>query len=143
VTTVVYSAGTLAADRRVTIGGSICGDSYRKVFTTPDGWLGAWAGGVAAGNEFEAWAKTDRKTKPPTGECIGILVTPKGRVVEYEDGLRIPNPRRSKFHAWGSGAPAALGALHAGADPRKAVLIAQKVDSASGGGVDVVSLPKD
>lgn len=142
-TTIVYAGGVLAADRRVTLGDTIVGDTYRKVFVTPDGFLGAWAGSVASGHAFAEWASGSRDTEPPRGQYSGILIGPKGKVYEFEEGRPMPNPRRAKFYTWGSGSPAALGALHAGADARKAVLIAQKIDSASGGGVDVVKLPKE
>ena len=139
-TTIVLVGNTLAADRRVTIGDTVVGDNYKKVFKTPDGWIGAWAGSLADGHAFQAWACGDRDSMPPGGSYAGVLVDTRGRVYEFENGKPLPNPRKKKFMAWGSGTAAALGALYAGATAKKAVLIAQKIDSASGGGVDEVSI---
>lgn len=139
-TTIVYRDGTLAADRRVSHGDSIVADTYRKVFETHDGWYGAWCGAVVDGHAFQIWADDLRDKPPPKGHYTGVLVSPKGVVHEFENGVILPRPRKKKFFAWGSGANTALGALHAGADARKAVLIAQKVDAFSGGGVDSIKI---
>lgn len=139
-TTIVYAHGVLAADRRVTEGSSIVGDAYRKVSCTPDGWLCAWAGAVADAHQFVEWAHKGRRLSPPKGDYNSVLITPKGEVMEFENGKRLPNSRRSKFRTWGSGGDAALGALMAGATAKQAVLIAQKIDSCSGGGCDQLKL---
>ena len=142
-TTVVYRDGVLAADRRITHGRYIDSDACNKLFRTPDGWIGAFCGGAAAGNAFGMWALGDRDKPAPKGNYTGILVSPKRTVYEFECGLPLgplPKPRKNFFYAWGSGGPSALGALHAGADAKKAVLIAQKVDSGSGGGADILTI---
>lgn len=142
-TTVVYSNGVLAADRRITQGGEIVGDTYKKVFRTQDGWIGAWCGTVTDGYAFAEWAiNTTREDMPPRGDYVGILINPKGKVFEFEHGKPLPATRRRKFYTLGSGGTAALGALYAGASVKKAVQVAQKIDSASGGGVDVIELYK-
>ena len=110
-TTIVYSRGLLAADKRVTFGGTIDGDTYRKVFKTPDGWCGAFCGSAADGYAFAEWALGARDEAPPKGDYIGILISPRRVVYEYERGRALPKPRKKKFYAWGSGAVAALGAL--------------------------------
>ena len=139
-TTIVLVGNTLAADRRVTIGDTIVGDDFKKVFKTPDGWIGAWSGSLTGGHAFQSWAFGDREGMPPGGNYDGVLVDVRGRVYNFENGKPLPNSRKKRFMAWGSGTAAALGALYAGATAKKAVLIAQKIDSASGGGVDEVSI---
>lgn len=122
------------------MGREIVGDTFKKVFKTSDGFIGAWCGVATAGQAFVNWANGDRLEHPPRGDYTGILINPKGRVFEFDEGKQLPAARRRKFYTWGSGGTAALGALHAGASVKKSVQIAQKIDSASGGGVDVIEL---
>jgi 20S proteasome alpha/beta subunit len=142
-TTVVYRDGVLAADRRSSFASTVATDSMKKVFRTPDKCLGGFAGSVKFFLPYKEWARGDRQEPAPKGDYVGILVHPDGSIVEYERGNPIVIERRAPFVAWGSGSTAALGALHAGADARTAVLIAQKVDKGSGGGVDTIKLSKD
>ena len=142
-TTVVFYDGVLAADRRVTMSGEIVADAYRKVGVTHDDWLFAWCGKCADAMTFVEWAHGDRSDKPPKGDYCSLLISPNGkRVFEFEDGKILPKARKRKFFALGSGSTAALGALYAGATAKQAVLIAQKIDTSSGGGADTISISK-
>jgi 20S proteasome alpha/beta subunit len=142
VTTVAYRDGVLAADRRVTQGDRIMQYRYQKVYKNQHGWLYGACGKVADMERFFEWADpfdgAPGGEPPPKGEFEGLMVSPKGAVFEVEDGTWWR--AKTKLHAVGSGASAALGALHAGADALTAVKIAQLIDSASGGGVDFVTI---
>lgn len=73
----------------------------------------------------------------PGGKMTGMVVTADGSIFQFT------NPGkwllvRDKVFAVGSGALVALGALHAGASPKDAVLAASKVDPFTGMGTKVL-----
>lgn len=80
----------------------------------------------------------DTYKKCPTPRSVqGLVVTASGKIFQFD------NPSKwirvaSKVAAIGSGAPAAYGALHAGASPLDAVKAACKVDTFSGMGTKLI-----
>lgn len=131
-TTIAYCKGVIAADTRVTVdsdaGGSRlfrCVKLYRKA-----GDVIALAGESAPGLVFLDWYGSGR-TKPELlvhgdGDFTALVLTRKG-LFEYDKWCR-GEQVKERFYAIGSGAKAALGALHMGANARKAVAIACKID---------------
>ena len=134
-TTIVYRDGVMAADSRVTItteaGGARVG-RCEKLYRVKGCIIGT-AGESAPGLVFIDWYKAGRKNdKVPEALILGsadftaLVLTPHG-LFEYDRwcrGEKILN----KFYAIGSGAKAALGAMHMGANAIRAVRIACEID---------------
>lgn len=145
-TTIAYRDGVLAADRRACVGSRIASDSVTKLFPLADGSCLAACGVLEKAMAFIDWLKA--KT---AGEQVGGMpeIENQADIVHLRaDGtlwiMENNHPWRldTEFCAWGSGAEAALGALHAGLSAGEAVEIAQQVDIYSGGGVSVFTLEK-
>jgi hypothetical protein len=145
VTTIAYRAGVLAADSRATIttesGGermTRCEKLFRK--TVKKGRRNheviiATAGESAPGLVFVDWYGSGQ---PPPHQLIEgdadftcLVLTDDGlhEFDKYCRGERVVHP---DFYAIGSGAMAALGAMHAGASAKRAVEIACLVSPGSG-----------
>lgn len=130
----------MAADSRATESAlgwiSKCQKLFRKELTRGRGSVViGFAGDSAPGLVFLDWYGSD--TPPPesllTGEAdFTALVLSKAGLYEYDKWCR-GEKVYDRFYAAGSGAPAALGAMHMGANARAAVRIACKVDPNSGG----------
>lgn len=131
-TTIAYREGVLAADSLVTLGSTKVHGSYQKIRRI-GGFLIGTAGSVAACQSFIDWVKAgDDEDPPPKGEYNALIVDPRGKVREIENGSVLPVPRGAKFFAIGSGAPYALAAMYAGASAIDAVKIAAKIDTSTG-----------
>jgi hypothetical protein len=156
-TTIAVRSGCIAADSRTTThteeGGSRvfrCEKLYRKRVATPE------TGGVeddvilaTAGETFSALVFVDwygsGKDKP--GELIdgdadfSVLVLSRKGLFEFDRWCR-GEKILDRFYAVGSGAKAALGAMHMGATATKAVYVACKIDPFSAPPVTTWSLPE-
>jgi hypothetical protein len=156
-TTIAVRSGCIAADSRTTThseeGGARvfrCEKLYRKRVITPE------TGGVeddvilaTAGETFSALVFVDwygsQKEKP--GELIdgdadfSVLVLSRKGLFEFDRWCR-GEKILDRFYAVGSGAKAALGAMHMGATVTKAVYIACKIDPFSAPPVTTWSLPE-
>jgi hypothetical protein len=105
-----------------------------KVYRAGDALVGG-AGDVVAVRQFVAWYLDGQRTpkpKIPDSFCC-LVLNPEG--LFYWASNLVPVPIERGFHAIGSGGNAALGAMLAGANVKKAVEIACQVDTASGGEV--------
>lgn len=141
-TTIVYRDGVLAADSLATMGDTKIHGRYMKIRRIGDHLVGT-AGSVADSENFIIWLKSgDVDVPPPKGNYSALIVDPRGRVREIENGSVLPVPRGAKFFAIGSGAPYALGALYAGATAAEAVKIAAKIDTNTGLPVKTLKLAK-
>jgi hypothetical protein len=131
-TTIVYRAGVMASDSLSTTtseaGGSRkfkCVKMYRKADAVI-----ALAGETFAGLVFLDWYGTN--AEPPErlihgdADFTALVLTKKG-LFEYDRWCR-GEQIRLPFYAIGSGAKAALGALHMGASAVQAVRVACKID---------------
>jgi len=99
------------------------------------------AGDVNHTEKIFRWLKTKRK-KPvpfPDGAVVEGLLLIDGQIVHMDDAGE-PLILDQDFFAIGSGANAALGALHAGATPVEAVEIACRVDPNSEPPIQVLKL---
>ncbi len=155
-TTIAYRDGVLAADSQTTIqteaGGSRKFRCTPKLLTKnvlidgePQEVIIALAGESAPGLAFFNWFDGDFETKD-TPEIFVQNLPDFTALVLFAHGLyefdayctadKIIEP----FYAIGSGAKAALGAMHAGATAEQAVEIACKVDPYTSGPVQVVKL---
>lgn len=147
-TTIAYRAGVIAADSRMTVEDESAGTHYRncqklyRKIAYKSEVIIATAGEGGAGDLFVNWYGS--KKEPPA-----ILATAEFRCLVLDnnglwefDKYCHPEKITEEFWAIGSGAKAALGAMHAGADAPEAVLIAIKVCNYSGGPVHSMSLKK-
>lgn len=141
-TCIAVRCGVMAAD-------SQCGGPHRLTYhkiTKLDHAIVGVCGNVADAQVLVKWFINGAdRLKPPawvnhTGEKPDaeiIVMLPDGTVYTIDDHLaRI---ERSEFCAIGSGASAALGAMHMGADPRRAVEVAALVDVNTGGAVETAT----
>lgn len=140
ITTIAYRGGILAGDTRVTIGDNIVTDKQRKVWKTKDGYLLGAAGKV---EDMERLRRVVRKgvAVDATLDISALLISPEGKVMLFEGNTWVTQ-KGAKYYAIGSGHDVALAAMDAGADAVKAVKIAIKRDTGSGGHVKKVCLMK-
>lgn len=139
-TTITYRDGVLAADSRSSGSGFIYSDSGQKFWKLPDGRLAAGSGELAEVETFVRWLSGGAKKERPKLPNSRVVVAEKSGIRHVFEGDG-DFTDRSKFSAWGSGAPAALGAMHMGADAIQAVEIASKIDPFTGGRVRSGTLP--
>lgn len=148
-TTIAYRDGILAADSRTSIqteaGGSRffkCEKLYRVLRGGVLNIVGL-AGESASGLVFLDWYQSGDKETPEkliTGEAdFTALVLNRSGLFEFDKWCR-GEKILGRFYAVGSGAKAALGALHMGANARTAVRIACKVDPYSAGPIVTMSI---
>jgi len=101
-----------------------------KVFKV-DGHIVGFAGSLTEGVKFVAWYATREGDKPTLNDSEALVLRRDGKI-EYWDEAMHPAILRNKFSAIGSGAAAALAAMHCGKTPDEAVRIACKVDACTG-----------
>lgn len=138
-TTIAANRREMAADQKVTDNDRTF--RARKIRRIGTAIVGA-AGTGPATNKFFAWLASGAQDDPPKmakdDELDAIVLTPAGLFVYGTDCTA--EEILDDFYAVGSGAQAALAAMHLGHDPRKAVEIACVVDNSTGGPVDVLKL---
>lgn len=136
-TTIAYRDGLLAADSRMTREGGDsgsgdwfhgCSKIYRVFAKTDDVTLIATAGENGPGELFvEQFSKRKLVRADFTDADFECLVLSSEGLLSYDKWCR-PTRITEPFFAIGSGAKAALGAMHMGADATTAVEIACKID---------------
>lgn len=156
-TTIVVRDGIIAADSFSTVSGGAGGDRRHlctkiyRVRAKPakrrahDAIIAA-AGEVAPALLFVDWYKHQGKlpemATSKSGDFTALVLSSDG-LLEY-DGYYIPmqigDYDKYGFYAIGSGAKAALGALHMGATAYEAVRIAARIDPYTGGDIVEMSL---
>jgi len=105
-----------------------------KVHRAGDALIGG-AGEAAVIRQFVAWySDGQRLPKPRLSDTFCALVLNPDGLFYWASNL-VPEPIERGYHAIGSGGNAALGAMLAGANVKKAVEIATQVDTGSGGEV--------
>jgi len=140
----------LAADSQVTVdsegGGSRkfkCEKLYRREVPKLGECIIGLAGGSFDGLVFLDWLVTGDVDAPQRlldgAADFTALVLSKEGLFEYDLWCR-PDRVLEKFYAVGSGAKAALGAMHMGADAKKAVEIACRIDPYTRPPITVMSL---
>lgn len=142
-TTIVFRDGILAADGRITHNDTIVGDNFTKIHVLADGGAVAMCGRPDECVPIIEWLKAvaagEQAGPQPDVESSTLLhISGDGvvRVLNDRHWIEIEEP----YFAAGSGATAALGALHAGASAIEAVAAAIKTDPYSGGQVRAVTL---
>nr|MBA3776758.1 hypothetical protein [Betaproteobacteria bacterium] len=140
-TTLVYRDGVLAADSRCTNGGYVIPEPAVKVRKLADCSIIGFCGTLAECEELAAWIAAPTGDRPELDDSGRVVhVRTDGSLWTYECKAKPMRLAASPFYAWGTGFPAALGALHMGASAEEAVRIATLVDTSSGGEVRSVRL---
>jgi len=140
-TTVIVSKAGMASDSQLT--DENIKSSVQKIWRIR-GWLVAGGGsypeivrtirGIQENKELSPARVLDDIEMGKMMDCVMVLLSPTGRIYTNENGsecMGITDP----FYALGTGAQAALAAMHMGATPREAVRIAAKIDPNTGGRV--------
>jgi len=141
----------MAADRMACADGTIM--KVTKIVTVFDETNQMWCCFASCGDYehcslFERWfleacqGYKDDSTYPKDGSFNALVLYDDGTVLLYLSAGQPVNVQ-NRFHGIGSGADAALGALHMGATLPIAVKIAAKVDNGTGLGVQLVNLEKE
>lgn len=137
-TTVAYRDGLMATDSQATLNNTtILPGESKKVWRLADGSIAAGAGNAftIAGILSQAKAATEIKTDSYISSVLSVDAS--GTVRVHENGATI-EVRNAPFFAIGSGAPAAIAAMHCGATAEEAVQAAIKVDVFSSGAVQTI-----
>lgn len=143
-TCIAWDGTTLAADRRVSYGGTIC--ETTKIFKVNDCLVGG-SGEMPYVMAMIEWVRSGRiiadypaHQKDKDDWQPLLVIEPDGTACIYE---RSPYPLRyaQKHAAIGSGRDYARAAMHLGRTAREAVEVACALDTGCGNGVDVLSLP--
>ena len=133
-TTVACNRDYIAADSLIV--GDHMGHG-RKVFKVKGNCIGI-AGTYVASMNFVRWYKRKDKDSPPDGieDVNALVLTPSGSIRVYEGTVDYYEVE-DDFCAIGSGAGAALAAMHLGCNPVKAIETATKVDAYTGGKIHI------
>lgn len=138
---------TIAANRRMMAGDQKVTDGDKrfhahKLRRIGEAIVGA-AGTGPAIKKFFAWLEEGQQDDPPKmskdDELDALVLTPAGLFCYGADCAA--EELLDEFYAVGSGAQAALAAMHLGCSPDKAVEIACLVDNSTDGPIDVMELP--
>lgn len=138
-TTVAYRDGVLAADSRATNNGWVENDREVKVRKLADGRLIGLLGECIEIDPFLDWLTGGEKGPQPEMPNARVIVVGRNgarRIFEKKGFYR----EAGFLMAWGTGMPAAMGAMHAGAEAVGAIRAACKVDTHSGGRIRWVVL---
>ncbi|MCK5013229.1 MAG: hypothetical protein KAS66_05375 [Candidatus Omnitrophica bacterium] len=131
-TTIATDGKSMACDSRL-IGSHIDQINTKKIFRVRGKIVGI-AGALAEALIFVDWLKSETKdTKPDLSDSFEAIVVGPNGVDWYGDRLVAVSVGIPA--AIGSGGDYAMGAMMAGATPKKAVEIAKKLDPGSGGPV--------
>ena len=113
----------------------------RKVYKVNGACIGI-AGTYADCIRFIRWYKSGMKEPlKKVGDVSALLLSDEGNIF-YFDGEAQSYRVTDKFMAIGSGASAAMGAMHMGATPQQAVKVASKVDAYTGGKITTRSIKR-
>lgn len=137
-TTIVASVkeGVMVSDSRCTGGETWV--PMTKVLRIGDGLFG-FAGSINERDKWLKWHRSGRRgARPKLENFVALHLKPDGLYEISADGLEMLIERG--FHAVGSGGAAALGAMLAGSEAKKAVEIACQIDTGSGGDICVFNL---
>lgn len=139
-TTIACDGTGMAGDGQTACSGTIVGTSSVKVRRLDTGALFGSCGTVGDAEFFATWLETGAQGDPPklAGDFGCIVLEPNGRILQCGDSGRLMEVEGPM--AMGSGMDYAMGALHAGADLRRAIEIAAKCDPHTGGKITVLKL---
>ena len=126
--TIVYRDGIMAADTRAFAGYNLPIGTKTKIRFAPTGALvGVSTSKPGMSEAFMNWI-CDDGPEPAEYDLQAMIVEQTGEIYYYRGSLMPAGPLEADFMAIGSGAEAALGAMHMGATAEQAVEIAAKTD---------------
>lgn len=137
-TVIAYDGKTLAVDRRC-----VAGDRFfpGTKFTLWKGHVFLYCGTRSAAEQVTRWAMSGRRAnrwpacQSTDDFAVVVFGKPDGTVARYER-YPIELAELAQIVAYGTGAEAAMGAMHNGADAAAAVYAAARVSFTCGDGVD-------
>ena len=138
-TTIACDLSVMAGDSQLT--DEVCKSHCRKVWKHKGVCIGV-AGTYHECTEFISWYRGGMKGDLPNMTDVHALMLTKDGIWLF-DGTAKPYKLTDRFMAIGSGAQAALAAMHMGAGPKEAVGIASMVDAYTGGQIQTRKLKKD
>lgn len=130
-TTVVATRDCMAADKQVSDGG--LRSSTTKILKVNGDLIGA-AGNLRDLHRFAQWYQNPDK-ELDMDETDVLVLRKDGQLFHYDNGVAVPV--EEDFYAIGTGAYAAMAALHLGYSPKEAIKVAHKVDIDTGNSVTV------
>ena len=139
-TTITANLEVMASDSKITMETKTDSRNFTaSKLVVKDGDIIGAAGSCDYGERFIAWYGTKKKRPvlPKDAEFEALVLTKDGRLIHYDETLT-RSILRDPFFAVGSGAHAALAALHLGCDPVRAIEVACLVDPFSGPPVQVI-----
>ena len=138
-TTIAYRNGVLAADTQAENCGWVIPGGARKIRRINSDTAAAICGDWALFEPWLHWQCGDDDKPFDLGENTRIILANAAEGVTVYEGrgwFKFDGP----FGAWGSGWPAAVAAMHMGADAKRAVEIAALCDPSTGGDVQVMAV---
>ena len=141
-TTIAYRDGVLACESLVTAGTMRAGSLQDKIARSPQGYIAGAAGRMGHNVAFNRWieAGMPEEAKPELGDDFdAIIVSPDG-VVSYVSDKLVICPIDAPFAAIGSGEKYAMAAMEMGASAERAIEVAMKFDTSSGGEIKTLKL---
>ena len=137
-TTVAYRNGVIAVDSQATAGNITCGETNKiRKFK---GCVCVGSGDLQDLTAFFDWVKKGMDIeKKPTINCLNGYIFKKNKIYYVDDKL-VPYEVNAKYHAAGSGAQIAYGAMHMGASAKEAVKAACCLDVYTGGKVKTIKV---
>lgn len=136
-TTIVCTRAEMASDSQLS------GDyraSAKKLWKIGGNVVGV-AGAYAPCMSFLRWLKGEQEEEPDMDSVDAMVLTKDGRILHYNGSVE-PFEVEDEFSAIGSGAQAAMAAMHMGADVARAIEIASAVDVGTGGKVQLMKITK-
>lgn len=128
-TTIIVTPKCILVDTQVTSFGTLADSRTQKLFRVPNGWM-ALTGDISQyPKAVKAFTENGRAGDIPDA-LSGFVLLYDGTILSGDGGgcwVEVTAP----FMAAGSGAPLALGAMHAGASPTHAMMIVCKIDTAT------------
>jgi hypothetical protein len=141
-TTICYKDGILAADTLIIAGESMSGTGIKILRINGDRY--GVSGNFADVARLRAWnCNTPISEANISAKSNVLWVDKKGLLLEIERDTILP-PIEAPYHAYGSGADYALGAMAMGASAAEAVIVAAKFDPFTNTDVTVLEdVPND
>lgn len=145
---VAYKDGVLAGDSRAYGGDYQSSPGQKaKIHRLPDGSVvGITSAVLGMPERYTEWLRNGAdlgKFGEGSPDCCVMMVKPNGDLFIAQDGLYFSGPIKSRFHAIGSGAKYALGAMAVGATAVGAISAACQFDPHCGGEVMTLTVGAD
>jgi hypothetical protein len=130
-TTIAYRNGVIAADTQGENAGWITPGRSNKLRLVKPGVVAGITGEYERFESWLAWYNGDQREPFDLGDQTRIVLATSDGATVYEGKGWFRHD--GAFGAWGSGWPAAVAAMHMGADAKRAIEIAAMLDTNTGG----------